>query len=286
MAVHKRSYRAYSGPLTPAWSRFLVLYRFARASLFRSKMQTTLFALCFFYPLFCLLLIYLSNNIGFLAKFNLRAAGLLRIDNRFFLDFIGTQSVLAFILTAFAGPGLISPDLANGALPLYFCRPFSRAEYILGKASCLAILLSWITWVPGLVLFGVQSSLAASGWFKDNLWIAGSIVLSSWIWIAVLCLLSMALSAWVRWKLIAGALLLGVLFVGAGFGHAVNHILQTDYGYLFDLTNLMKTVACRLFGVDTDLPISQVEAWSALLGACGACLLLLRRKLRAYEVVK
>lgn len=286
MAVHKRSYRAYSGPLTPAWSRFLVLYRYARENMSRSRVQTALFVMCFFCPLFCLLLIYLANNLSFLAKFDVRAVGLLNIGNRFLLGFIATQSVLAFVLTAFAGPGLISPDLANGALPLYFCRPFSRAEYILGKASCLAILLSWITWVPGLVLFAVQSSLAGFGWFTGNLWMAGSIVLSSWIWIAVLCLLSLALSAWVRWKVVAGALLLAVLFLGAGFGQAVNHILQTDYGYLFDLTNLMKTVACHLFGVETDLPISQLEAWGALLGVCGACLLLLRRKVRAYEVVK
>ena len=30
MAVYKRTYRGYSGPLTPTWSRFLVLYRFSR----------------------------------------------------------------------------------------------------------------------------------------------------------------------------------------------------------------------------------------------------------------
>src|SRR6266852_1287555 len=71
-------------------------------------------------------------------------------------NFVSVQGVFAFLLTAFTGPGLISPDLANGALPLYFCRPFSRAEYVIGKSSVLAILLSQITWVPGLVLFAVQ----------------------------------------------------------------------------------------------------------------------------------
>lgn len=286
MSVHKRSYKAYSGPLTAEWSRFLVLQRYARESMFRSRIQTSLFVLCFFYPLLCLAFVYLANNASFLTRFDIRAAGILRIDAVFFLTLTSVQNVLAFILTIFSGPGLISPDLANGALPLYFCRPFSRTEYILGKASCLAILLSWVTWVPELVLFAVQSSLAGFGWFKANLWMAGSIVLVSWIWIAVLCLLSLALSAWVRWRLVAGALLLGVLFVGAGFGQAVNHILGTDYGYVFDITNLIATISCRLFGVATTVPISQTEAWSALLSICAACLLLLRRKVQAYEVVK
>jgi len=98
--------------------------------------------------------IYLAHNLSFLERFG-AASQIGRIDSRFFFVFISVQGTLAFVLTAFAGPGLISPDIANGALPLYFCRPFSRAEYVLGKASVLAILLSQITWIPGLVLFGV-----------------------------------------------------------------------------------------------------------------------------------
>ena len=129
---------------------------------------------------------------------------------------------LAFILTAFVGSWANFLAIsANGALPLYFCRPLSRAEYVLGKASVLGILLSQITWIPGLVLFVVQSTLAGPAWMWDNLWIAGSLIVSSLIWIAVLSLLAMALSAWVKWRIVAGALLLAMLFFGAGFrsGH-------------------------------------------------------------------
>src|SRR5580658_4713119 len=222
MAVYRRTYTSYSGPLTPAWSRSLVLFRYSRRKLFQSKLQTALFVLCFFYPLACLVFVYIANNLSFLERFGGASGSIFRIDNDFFHTFIEVQGVLAFVLTAFTGPGLISPDLANGALPLYFCRPFSRAEYVLGKASVLAILLSEITWVPGLVLFAVQASLAGSSWTWDNLWIAGSLVLSSLIWIAILSLLAMALSAWVKWRVVAGALLLAVMFFGAGFAQAIN----------------------------------------------------------------
>jgi ABC-2 type transport system permease protein len=177
------------------------------ANLFRSKFLTALFVLCFFYPLMCLLMIYLAHSVSFL-----QADGcchrVVSIDNKFFYHFISVQGGFAFLLTAFAGPGLISPDLANGALPLYFCRPFSRAEYVLGKSSVLAILLSQITWVPGLILFVMQASLAGASWTWSNLWIAGSLFVSSLIWIAILSLLAMALSAWVKWRIVAGALLL------------------------------------------------------------------------------
>jgi len=285
VAVYRRTYTSYSGPLTPAWSRCLVLFRYSRRNLFRSKFQTAFFVLCFFFPLFCLILIYLAHNLSFLERYG---AGnrLISIDNQFFLVFMTVQGTLAFVLTAFTGPGLISPDLANGALPLYFCRPFSRAEYVAGKASVLAILLSLITWIPGLVLFAVQASLSGYAWTWDHLWIVGSLVLSSFIWIAILSLLAMALSAWVKWRIVAGALLLAVLFFGAGFAQAVNAVLRTQSGHFFDIGYLMATVWTSLFRVESERGISPAAAWIALLFYCGICLTLLVRKVRAYEAIK
>src|SRR5207247_10610540 len=125
---------------------------------------------------------------------------------------------------------------------LYFCRPFSRAEYVLGKASVLVILLSQITWMPGLVLFAVQSSLAGAHWTWDHLWIAGSLVLSSLIWIAILSLLAMALSAWGKWRIVAGALLLAVLFFGAGFAEAIHAVMRTKSGHFINLVFLMQSI--------------------------------------------
>ena len=286
MAVYRRTYTSYAGALTPAWSRFLVLFRYSRGNLFRSKLQTALFVLCFFFPLACLLIIYLAHNLSFLDKLGTVGGGFLKIDNRFFLNFVTAQGFMAFVLTAFTGPGLISPDLANGALPLYFCRPFSRAEYVIGKASVLAILLSQITWIPGLVLFAIQSSLAGPAWTWEHLWIAGSIMLSSLIWIAVLSLLAMALSAWVKWRIVAGALLLAVLFFGAGFSQAVNAVLRTESGYFLNIVYLMGMVWTSLFRMDVEGKISAPQAWLALLAYCGICLALLIRKIRAFEVIK
>jgi ABC-2 type transport system permease protein len=285
VAVYRRTYTSYSGALTPAWSRCLVLFRYARRNLFRSKFQTGFFVLCFFYPLLCLIGIYLAHNLSFLERYS-GSKQLLTIDNKFFFVFITVQGVLGFMLTAFTGPGLISPDLANGALPLYFCRPFSRAEYVLGKASVLAILLSEITWVPGLVLFAVQASLAGSSWTWNHLWIVSSLLLSSFLWIAILSLLAMALSAWVKWRIVAGALLLAVLFFGGGFGQAINAVMRTQSGHFIDIVYLIGTVWTSLFRIDNDRGMSSAAAWIALLIYCGICLALLVRKVRAYEVVK
>jgi ABC-2 type transport system permease protein len=286
MAVYKRTYQPYQGPLTPAWSRFLVIARQAHRRVFDSRFLVFFFVLCFVWPAVCAALIYLRHNAGAIELFKINVARLIPIDGQFFFRFLGWQGSMAFLLTAFVGPGLISTDLRNNALPLYFCRPFSRAEYVLGKFAVIAMLLSLITWVPGLLLFGFEANLEGGAWFRDNLWLASGIFLGSWIWIVTLCLLALALSAWVKWKVLAGALLFGVFFAAAGFGTAVNAVMHTDYGNLINLPQLVRTIWAGLFGVRSTGGIPPDSAWTALAGICALCLYLLDRKVRAFEVVR
>jgi len=286
MAVYKRTYRGYSGELTAAWSRFLVLFRYSRRNLFRSKFLTAFFVLCFFFPLLCLLGIYANDHISAFGFLGQRSGSLLKIDGKFFLLFLGVQSSLAFILTAFIGPGLVSPDLANGALTLYLCRPLSRVEYIIGKMSVLVIVLSWVTWIPGLVLFFVQASLSGWDWMISNSWIAGGVVLGAWLWILCISLLALALSAWVKWRIAAGALLLAFLFMGSGFAQAINRVLQTQQGNLIDISKLIAIVWQDLLHDSAERPIPAGEAWFALLVFAIFCFYLLMKKIKANEVVR
>jgi ABC-2 type transport system permease protein len=288
MAVYKRSYRGYDGARTPEWSRFAVVPRRAYRDLFHSKIMTAFFVLCYVAPLVFLFFIYFANNWGRIAALLGERSGAspIAVNEQFFLFFLNVQGVLAFILTAFVGPGLISSDLANRALPLYLCRPFSRAEYILGKMAVLLILLSLITWVPGLVLFGVQASMAGAGWLGANLWIAWALFAGAWIWILIVALLALALSAWIKWRIAAGALLLAVFFVAAGFGETINAVLDVKWGKLINLMYLLVTVWRQLFRELQNSDISVASAWGMLMLICAACLALLYRKVRAVEVVK
>ncbi|HEY6290422.1 MAG TPA: ABC transporter permease subunit [Terriglobia bacterium] len=285
MAVHKRSYRGYSGPLTPPWSRFSIVTRYAFKNAFQSKLITAFFVCCFFYPLGCAVALYLNKHVDVLVT-ALNIHALFDVDGKFFFHFLNAQGAMAFVLTALVGPGLISSDLANNALPLFLCRPFSRADYVLGKMAVLVTLLSAITWAPGLILFLIQSSLAGAAWMGANLWMAGSILLGSTIQIAILCLLALALSAWIKRKLAAGAALLGVFFFGAGLGQAVNAVLETRNGSLMNIGELLGSVEIHLFRVYAQSPVPPDLAWLALGALCVFCLLLLERKVRAYEVVK
>ena len=75
---------------------------------------------------------------------------------------------MALMVTIIVGPVLITSDLRNNGLALYFSRPLRRWEYALGKALVLGILLSIITWIPGMLLFLFPSYLEGFDWMKQN----------------------------------------------------------------------------------------------------------------------
>src|SRR5262247_2975196 len=91
MAVYEHTYKPYEGKLTPPWSRFLVLPRYAYQDLFKYKLFTALFVLCYVFPLAYTVLIYLRHNVGALAAFGTNAiqiASAIPIGGVFFLVFI------------------------------------------------------------------------------------------------------------------------------------------------------------------------------------------------------
>ena len=62
MAVYKRTYKAYRGPLTPAWSRFTVLSRYGFSTLFESRFFTAFVVLCMVPFLVCTVFVYFVHS--------------------------------------------------------------------------------------------------------------------------------------------------------------------------------------------------------------------------------
>lgn len=305
MAVYEHTYRRFEGILTPEWSRFLIIPRHAFRDVFKSKLFTAFFALCFIPLLVEAVLIYLHHNVNALAILKVDVRELLPIDESFFQFFVNFQGGLAIFVTLLVGPPLVSRDLRNNGLPLYLCRPFSRTEYVAGKMSVLLILLSFITWIPQIVLFLFQSYLEGWSWFISNLWIGGAILLGSIVWILLLALLSQAISALVKWRVVASAALLGIFFVPSVFGEVVNQIFATRWGSIISIGAMMKNVSSGLFGsfvrtvgrrtiTDFDGNVTSVititepplwVCWGMLFLVCAICLAVLSRRVKAYEVV-
>ncbi len=287
MAVYKRTYTAYEGALTPEWSRFMVIPRASWKKFGQSKILMVLRMASLIYPLGCILFIYLANNLSVLTDLGMtQAAQFITVDRTMFLNFCWIQGAFAYIMTALVGPSLVSPDLVNNALPLYLCRPFSRTEYVLGKMSVLGGLLSLATVVPGMIVFAVQASLAGWDWTVNNAWMGASLFIGLTLWVVLLSLIALAVSAFVKWKIAAGAVLLGIFVAGAGFGSAFNEIVRTEYGSLVNLTLVMYTIWSQLFGIAPNSGLAVEEAWGVVLAVCALCVWMLFKKVRAFEVVK
>ena len=287
MAVYDRRYRAYEGPLTPVAQRWKVLPRHAWTGVFKSRLFVGFFTLCFAWPIAAAVWIYLHYNLAALANVGLDNVRLAAVDAPFFAAFMGVQCfALGGIMTLLIGPGLVSPDLANGALPLYLSRPLSRTGYTLGKMFTLAALISLITWIPGLILFLLQAWLAGWDWFASHVWLGVAIVGGAIIWIVTISLLALATSALARRKVVAQTFLLGVIIFGGVAGQAVNVMFGTRVGFLFNLPVVMQCVWNALYRLNMPTAFPAPVAFAALLGISGLSIAILAKKLRAFEVVK
>jgi ABC-2 type transport system permease protein len=291
MAVYKRTYKAYAGRLTPEWSRFSVISRYAFASLFDSRPFTAYTIFCCVPFLLGVVFIYVMNTPSVQALLNVQFGEQLLIDRRWFMIMLRIQAWMGFVLTAWGAPGMITKDFANHAMQLYLSRPLSRTEYLLGKASVLVVLLSAITWIPTLLLFLLEGGLKGDGWIWKNLWLAGSITVGGLIWIAVITLYSMALAVWVKWRIAATGLMFATFLLLPGLSEAIDLILGTHWGQLLNFPYVIGLVWSRLFrfteiqrhGSEYDW-IPLWAAWATLLGMCAISLWLLNRRLKAREV--
>jgi ABC-2 type transport system permease protein len=262
-----------------------VLVRYNLRDVFASRMFLAYLIFCALVPLGSAIVVYLHHNFSALAAINLPLDRLISIDASFFRQVVKGQCWLAFFLALGIGPGLLSADVRNNALPLYLARPLTRAGYLWGKSGALVLLLSAVTWVPGLLLFLLQTSLEGLAWAAPNAYLAWAIFASSWVWIAVVTLAVLAVSAWVRWKAVARIVLLALFFVLHGFGRALDHGIDTRFGDLASLGQMNAVVRAFLF---RQAPAEAVPAGAAAVGLALfalLCLLALRR-LRAYEVVR
>src|SRR5713226_782205 len=107
MAVYEHTYKPYLGKLTPEWSRFLVIPRHAFRDVFKSKLFTAFFVVCFGPLLLEAILIYLHHNVNALAILKVDVRYLIPIDATFFEAFAGVQAGFAFLLTLLVGPPLV-----------------------------------------------------------------------------------------------------------------------------------------------------------------------------------
>jgi ABC-2 type transport system permease protein len=285
MAVYKRGYQRYRGPTLDHWARFLVLPRFAWQRILQQRLVLLLLVVAMIWPLLCAIFIYLTNHADLLKGASKQFQDFIQVNGNFFLAFMRFQASFAVLLAAITGPGLIAPDLANNALPLYFSRPLRRVDYALARLTTLVGLLSLITWIPGLILFGMQVGMAGTDWLRNNWNLGFGIFIGFAIWILLVSLVAMACSAYARIKAVSGGLVLGFFFLLSGLSTIVNSIFRVTWGNCLSPLWTCTRIWYELFSV-VPTPGPGIPACLTVLSLIVLLLILvLERKLRPIEVI-
>lgn len=286
MAVFERRLRPWNGTPTPRRRRFLVVWRYARRQVLASRLVTALVVVCALPPIIALLYIYLRYNLPMLAAMSLDPARMPAVDSQFFYYGIRTQGFFAFLIAVLVGPGLVAPDLANNALPLYLSRPLTRTQYAFGKLLVLLTLLSAVTWLPMAVLVLVEAGLDPAPGLAGHGRNLVAVVAGGAVWIVVVSLAALAVSAWVRWKTLAAALLVAVFFVARALAAVVDELFATTWGGIVDPSSLIDALWEWMFWGSGTADLPPAASLAGLAAIAGLCVLLLDKKLRACEVVR
>ncbi|WP_348264767.1 ABC transporter permease subunit [Telmatobacter sp. DSM 110680] len=292
MSVFDHEYRPYEGRLTALGSRPLVLARYAMNEAWSSKISVGLFVLGLLPCLVNLVIIYVADN-PIARALILRGGGgntPFSIGESFFLQVLETQCWFALVLAAWIAPRLVSFDLSDNALPILLSHPISRFGYLLGKFIALAVFLSYVTWIPCLTLFVYQCYASPVPWGMDHLRLGAGLFIGAAIWILLLSMVGLAVSSWVKWRVIATGAMFAVVFVPAGVGGIASAILRTKWGLLLNIPVVMSELWQRLLGAPSfmnsrlDLPTFAIV--SVLIAACMLCVAVLNARIRAREVVR
>ena len=285
MAIYKRGYRPYRGSLTGRWARFMVLPRNAWRRLYQQRLVLLLTMLAYVWPLLCAGFIYLTNHAALLQGLEPEFRQFIQVDGRFFSIFMYVQAGFAVFLAALAGPGLLAPDLANNALPLYFSRPLTRWSYALARLTVLVGMLSIITWIPGVLLFALQVGLAGGWWFQANWMLGAGMVAGFLLWLLVLSLVAMASSAYVKWRIVAAAVSLAFFFILSGVAEMIDSVFRVNWGHIIDPAWSVNQVWCALLGVEPPEGPGAGPSALALALLTLVLVVVIERKLRPVEIV-
>jgi ABC-type transport system involved in multi-copper enzyme maturation permease subunit len=213
----------------------------------------------------------------------------LQIDPAFFTT-IYTAGFLLFMLVlvlAFGAAGLVSEDLKHSALQLYFARPLSRKDYVLGKLAVVAFFVLMLTAVPALL--AVALKLVFAGSFKflaEYPWLPLSILAYGVVLTLFFGGYVLLLSASSRNTRYIIVMLFGIYYFSAILAEIVRGIFRTPYAYLLSLPANIHQVGAALIGGRRPFAVPAGLSFLVLAVICFLAGAVLVRKVRGVEVIK
>jgi ABC-type transport system involved in multi-copper enzyme maturation permease subunit len=278
MPIHDQSYRRYGGGKGALGQAWLVIARAGMMTMLRKRM-------------------FLGLLVGSWVPFVVRAVQIYFAANypqfaviaptgETFRQFLGQQDFVVFIMTIYAGAGLIANDRRANALQIYLSKPLMRSEYVAGKAAVLFTFILFITFVPAILLLVLQVAFAGSfDFLVKNMFLFPAITVAALLE-ALLCTFAMlALSSLSNSSRYVGILYAGIVFFTAAISGVMVAITgSTRLAWLSlggNLTQVIDVIFRLKPRYATPWPVSLI----VILGLVALSISVLERRVRGVEIV-
>ncbi|HKY33887.1 MAG TPA: ABC transporter permease subunit [Candidatus Polarisedimenticolia bacterium] len=279
MPIYDQSYRPYRGALTSHTWRWWTI---TQAGLMQhlSRRLTLIFLFVAIIPAIVQgVIIWFSHQVT-------SQQNLFTVDPAFFRNFLWMQGPFLMLVCVWPGATLIARDLKTNAIQLYLSRPLTRTDYVLGKFGIVAGVAMLLLPVPALLLFIMEIGLSTDTAFLARyFWIPFAILGYSAVVITGAALLSLALSSITRSGRYAGLLFFALVICSRIAAGVATLLTQSHAWNVLSIGSLMDQVGALFFGGETEYGMHPVPAAFMYALLVSACLLILRRRVKAVEIV-
>ena len=172
-----------------------------------------------------------------------------------------SQGFMTLMIVGLIVPPLISRDVRSRALLLYYSRPITRVEYVLGKLAIPGFVLMMITLVPALVLYLVGVMLSPDlSVIRDTWDVPFRIILGTVVCVIPTCLIGLLLSSLTQESRFAGFAWFTVWGLGAVVWLGIYSSNSTPNGRpyesdwsLISIYSTIGRVQSWIFGLEMDI---------------------------------
>jgi len=203
-----------------------------------------------------------------------------------FRQYLEWQGFFIFIITVWAGAGLIANDRRANALQIYLSKPLMRSEYIAGKLAVLFGFLMLVTFVPAILLLLLKVAFDGNLTFlKNNLFLIPAITVGSLIQVSVAAFLMLALSSLSKSARYVGILYVGLTFFTTAIYGALYAITGSSRIAWISINNNVLQVVDVVFRLKPRYEVPWQVSLLVLVGVIVVSISILERRVRGVEVV-
>jgi ABC-2 type transport system permease protein len=278
MPIHDQSYRHYGGKRESARSAWSVIAVAGITTLLKKRafLGLLLFA---WVP-------FIVRAVQIYVAANFPQASILAMKADTFRQFFDQQGIFVFFVTIFVGAGLIANDRRANALQIYLSKPLTRAEYVLGKLTILAVFLLAVTWLPGVLLLVIQALFAGNlSFIRQNIYLLPAMTLFSLVEVIVASFTMLAMSSLSNSNRFAGILYTGVMLFSDAVFATVRGITGSTAMSWLSFPATLAQLGDLIFRVPLRFTTPAVVSFIVALALVAVSASVLERKVRGVEVV-